>query len=115
MKTRLQSIVISLVTIALGTAWLLNTLDIIPGVNWIWTVGLGLAGVLLLAMGGVNRLTIVTGPFLLVASVFSVLRQTGRLHVDQEVPSLVIVLGVLMLISQVAPLPNPNWMQAGRK
>ena len=70
MKTRLQSIVISLVTIALGTAWLLNTLDIIPGVNWIWTVGLGLAGVLLLAMGGVNRLTIVTGPFLVVASVF---------------------------------------------
>lgn len=111
MKARIQSIAMSLLTIALGTAWLLNTMDVIPGVNWVWTLGLGLAGLLILALGGINRLTVVTGPFLIIASIFSVLRQTERLNVNHEVPALVIVLGVLMLISQVVPLPAPAWMQ----
>jgi hypothetical protein len=112
MQGRIQSIAVSLVVIALGVAWLLNTMNIIPGVNWVWTGGLGLAGLLILALGGLNRLTVVTGPFLIVASVLSVLRQTGVMSIDHEVPAMVIVLGVLMLIAQISPLPNPGWMDA---
>ena len=80
--------------------------------NWIWTLGLGLAGLMILGMGGLNKLTIVTGPFLIIASVFSILRQTGRMSIDREVPILVIVFGVLMLISQLMPLPPAGWSQA---
>jgi hypothetical protein len=47
----------------------------------------------------------VTGPFLIIASVFYVMRQTGKINIDLEVPILVIVLGVLMLISQLSKLP----------
>lgn len=112
MHGRIQSIAVSLVIIALGVAWLLNTMNVIPGVNWVWTGGLGLAGLLIIALGGFNKLTIVTGPFLIVASVFSVLRQTGTMVIDHEVPALVISLGVLMLIAQLAPIPHPEWMDA---
>jgi hypothetical protein len=51
-----------------------------------------------------NRLTIVTGPMLLIMSIFSVLRQTGRIDLNIEVPVLVITLGVLMLVAHMLPL-----------
>jgi len=50
----------------------------------------------------------VTGPFLIIASVFSVMRQSERININLEVPILVIVLGVLMLISQLSKLPLPD-------
>ena len=111
MKSFIQSIAISLLTIAIGVAWLLNTMGILPGVNWLWTGALGVTGILVLALGGINKLTIVTGPFLIIASIFSILRQTGRVDVNHEVPMLVIVLGFLMLLSQLLRVPAPGWMQ----
>jgi len=96
-----------LVIIAVGGTWLLNVLEILPGVDWIWTGGLAAAGVLVLVTGGWNRFTAIMGPFLLISSVFSVLRQTGRLELDLEVPLLVIILGLLWLYATVARLPLP--------
>jgi hypothetical protein len=112
---QVKSIAISLIVIALGTAWLLNTMHIISGVNWIWTLGLALAGLLILATNGINKLTIVTGPLLIIASIFSVLRQTNHIELDHEVPILVILMGVLMLIAQIAPVPAPGWLQAPQR
>ena len=106
MKGKSQSIAISLLVIAVGGAWLFNTMNVIPGVNWVWTVGLAAAGLLLLMLTGANKLTIVIAPFLMVASVLSLLRQQGTLHIDREVPYLVIALGVLMLISSMSSLPR---------
>lgn len=100
----------SVLTIALGAAWLLNTLNVIPGVDWIWTSLLGVTGVLAIVLGGVNKMTFVVGPFLLIASVFSILRQTGRFETNTEVPLLVIVLGVLMLGATLLPIPSPQWL-----
>jgi hypothetical protein len=87
---------------------LLNTLNIIPEVDWAWSIGLATVGILSVAIGGFNKVSIVTGPFLIIASVFSVMRQTGRINIDLEVPILVIVLGVLMLISQLSKLQLPD-------
>lgn len=100
----------SVLTIALGGAWLLNTLNVIPGVDWIWTSLLGVTGVLVIVLGGVNKMTFVVGPFLLITSVFSVLRQTGRFETNLEVPTLVIILGVLMLGATILPIPSPHWL-----
>jgi len=101
-----SSVVASLLVIALGIAWLLNARGVLPGVNWIWSGGLGFAGLMVLALGGVNKLTVVVGPWLMLASIMSVLRQTGRLHINHEVPVLVIVLGALMLLSNLMPVPR---------
>lgn len=106
-----KKLVVPILTVIVGVTWLLNVLKIMPGVDWMWTIGLATVGLLTIAVGGLNKLTIVTGPFLLVASVCSLLRQTNRLALDREIPILVIVLGVLMLISQISKLPLPEILQ----
>jgi hypothetical protein len=94
--------------IALGVTWLLNVVDILPGVNWIWTVGLAAVGVITLMIGGINKLTVVVGPFLMIGSVCSLLRQLDKLQTDREVPILTIILGMLMLLVQILNLPLPE-------
>ena len=103
MKTK--GLVVPVLVIVLGATWLLNILKVLPGVDWIWTVGLAAVGVLTLLVGGINKLTVVVGPFLVVGSICSLLRQLDMLAVDREIPILTIVLGVLMLIAQVCRLP----------
>ena len=96
--------------IAVGTGWLLTARDILPGVNWAWVLGLGFVGVLVMGVGGIDKLTIVVGPFLILSTIFSLLRQTDRISEDTEIPCLVIMAGVLMLISRLSPLPPPEWL-----
>ena len=115
MKNSLKKFVVPLLVILLGATWLLNVLKVLPGVNWIWTVGLAAAGLLTLAMGGFNKLTVVVGPFLIVASVCSILRQTGHLEIDREVPILTIVFGGLLLLVQWLNLPLPDMLKPDDK
>ena len=106
MKTK--ELIAPILVIALGVTWLLNVLEIMPGVDWIWTIALAAVGVITLLLGGINKLTGVVGPFLMIASVCSLLRQTGQLPTDREVPILTIILGVLMLLVQLLNLPMPE-------
>jgi hypothetical protein len=103
-----KDLIAPILGIALGITWLLNVLNILPGVDWIWTVGLAAVGVVTLMLGGINKLTAVVGPFLMIGSVCSLLRQTGKLPIDREVPILTIILGILMLLVQVLNLPMPE-------
>jgi hypothetical protein len=103
-----KKLAVPILTILVGLTWLLNVLKIIPNVDWMLIVGLAAAGILSILVGGLNKVTIVTGPFLVVASVCSLLRQINRLAADREIPILVIVLGVLMLGSQLSRLPIPE-------
>ena|SRR5213593_2818545 len=108
MKESRKGVVISLVIIALGSSWLLNPLEVIPGVDWVWTVGLGISGLLVMTLGGLNKLTFVMGSFLIVSSVLSVLRQTGRLRVDLEMPILFILVGFVLLLANLFRLRTPG-------
>ena len=40
-----KGVLLSLAIIAIGLAWLLNTLHVIGGVDWIWTIALAGTGV----------------------------------------------------------------------
>ncbi|MCF6175629.1 MAG: hypothetical protein L3J71_07670 [Victivallaceae bacterium] len=102
-----KKLLVPILTIIVGGAWLLNVLGIMPGVDWLWSIGLATSGILTIVIGKTNKTTIITGPFLLVASLCSILRQTDRLALDREIPILIIVLGVLMLISQCIKSPIP--------
>src|SRR5687767_10469203 len=106
-----KTLVAPILVITVGVAWLLMTLNVIAPVNWVWTLGLAVGGIVTLVAGGIDRLSIVAGPLLLLASLASVLRQTGRLSIEHEVPCLVIALGVLMLIGRILNLPAPTWMK----
>jgi hypothetical protein len=98
-----QKLTVPILIITVGVAWLLNTLNVVPDVDWVWSLGLLAAGILTLTIGGITKTTLVVGPLLLVGSVFSVLRQTGRLQEQTEIPLLVIILGGLMLWVQLRP------------
>lgn len=97
-----------LLLIVAGIAWLMNVLELFPRVDWIWTAGLASAGIATLALAGTNRLTAVVGPFLLTASGFSIVRQTGLITFRREIPLLTIAAGVFWLISSLLKLPVPE-------
>src|SRR5437016_14592955 len=99
MSATRRMIIVAVLVIALGIAWLLNTLNVIPGVDWLCTGGLGVADLLALANRGFTKVTFVIGSFLLISSVCSILRQTGMMRSNIEIPVLLIVFGVLILAS----------------
>lgn len=105
-----KTLAIPLLLITVGTGWLLTTLEVAPGIDWVWTLGLAVIGVLAFAMSGIDKFTVVVGPLFILASCLSVLRQTDRLEIDVEIPILVISLGFLLLISRSARVPMPDWI-----
>lgn len=113
MNSSKTPVIYAVLLILCGAGWLLNVLQLAPDVDWIWTLGLAASGLLVLFCRGVNKASFVVGLFLTTCAVFSVLRQTGRLSADLEVPSLLIVSGVLILISYYSPLPHPGWLVEG--
>ena len=106
MKTSKPAIAISLLIIALGVAWLLDTVDVIPGVDWIWVVGLGVSGILLLALAKLDRFNFVVGTSLIICSILSVLRQTDQIKVNIEGPVMFICVGILLLFAHLFRLPS---------
>jgi hypothetical protein len=96
--------------IAVGVGWLLTAVGYGPGINWVWTLGLGTVGVLTFVLSGFDKVSVVVGPFFLVASLLSVLRQAGGLSVDVEVPVLVICVGILLLVARLPAVPAPGWL-----
>jgi hypothetical protein len=105
-------LVIPVMIIVVGVGWLLTAQGVNPGINWIWTLGLGVIGILTFVVSGIDKLTVVVGPFFLLASALSVLRQTDNLRLDMEVPVLVISIGVLLLVAQLPVIPKPGWYEA---
>lgn len=104
-----KSLVISLLTITVGVGWLLTAKGVAPQINWVWTLGMAVCGVLMFALMGFDKLSFVLGVFFLVCSLMSVLRQQGWLSVETEAPVLVIVAGVLLLLARSKKVPVPNW------
>ena len=106
-------LVIPILIIVVGVGWLLTAKGVSPGVNWIWTLGLGVIGILTFVVSkGFDKVSVVIGPFFLLASLLSVLRQTGQLSVEIEVPLLVISVGALLLAAQLPAVPKPDWFVA---
>jgi hypothetical protein len=109
MTTDKKTLLLPILLITVGSGWLLTTLKIAPGIDWVWTLALAVVGLLTLTLYGLDKVTLVIGPFFIAASCLSVLRQTGRLHIDIEVPILVILAGVLLLVARSASVPVPAW------
>jgi len=104
------SLVLPVLVIAVGTGWLLTARGIGPDIDWVWTLGLGAAGILTFVVsGGVDKFSVVFGPFLLAGSFLSLLRQRGSLAPDTEVPILVILLGILLFLARMSWVPAPQW------
>jgi hypothetical protein len=106
-----QALILPILLITVGVGWLLSTLGITPEINWVWTLGLLVAGVLTFVIYGFDKVTLAVGGFFVIASILSILRQTGRLSPDIEIPILVIVIGALLLIVRHRNIPAPKWLK----
>jgi hypothetical protein len=104
-------IVLACCLIALGVGWLMDGLGFLPIVDWVWVSALAIAGLATLALGGVNKVTLTIGPFLLAAAAGSAMRQGKVVTAEIELPLLVLLLGILILANLVLPVPNPRWYQ----
>ena len=108
MKSRKPAIAISLLIIALGVAWLLNAMRIAPDLDWIWIIGLGVSGILLLSVTRLDRFNFIAGVSLIVSSVLAALRQSGKITINIEAPVLFITVGILLFVAQLLPLPSKS-------
>ena len=108
MKSRKPAIAISFLIIALGVAWLLNAMRIAPNLDWIWIIGLGVSGILLLTVTRLDRFNFIAGVSLIVSSVLAALRQSGKLTINIEAPVLFITVGILLFLAQLLPLRSPS-------
>ena len=68
MKPEKTTLLLPILLITIGTGWLLTTLEVAPGVDWIWTLGLAIVGLMTFVIGGFDKVTAVVGPFLIIAS-----------------------------------------------
>ncbi len=96
--------------ICVGGVWLLASLGYLPEINWVWVLMLFTLGLVPLLAAGLNKLTFISGGFFFAASISSVLRQTGKLAVNVEVPSLIIIAGILTLIAMALRIKTPTWL-----
>jgi hypothetical protein len=92
-------LVLSILIITVGVGWLLTAQGVGPGIGFLTFV----------LSGGFDKVSVVLGPFFIVASFLSILRQRGQLRVDTEVPILVILVGVLMLVARLPGVRTPRW------
>jgi hypothetical protein len=109
-KAGKETLVLAILLIAVGAGWLLSTLGVVPRVDWAWTLGLAAVGFLTFLLGGWDKVTVVVGPLFIVASCLSIMRQTGRLDVDVEMPILVVIGGGLLLLAHCPAVPVPKWL-----
>jgi hypothetical protein len=70
-----------------------------------------MVGLLSFVLAGFDKVSVVLGPFFLLASGLSVLRQTGHLALRIELPILVTLAGALLLIARLPKIPVANWLR----
>lgn len=101
---------VGLTLMLIGGVWLLASLGYLPEINWFWVLALFSLGLIPLLAGGLNKVTFISGGFFFAASVSSVLRQTGKIALNIEVPTLIIIAGLLTLIAMVLRISTPAWL-----
>ncbi|OUT62890.1 MAG: hypothetical protein CBB71_01070 [Rhodopirellula sp. TMED11] len=104
-----RTLLFPLFLIIVGVGWLLTAFGIGPSINWVWTLALAAVGVMPFVLYGIDKLTVCVGPFFLIASLLSVLRQLDLLSIDHEMPVLVILAGIVLLIARSPAVAVPTW------
>lgn len=98
------SLPITLIVIGvIGLVWYFRWL---PDIDWIVSLGFIAGGILVLVVDRINKNSIVTGPFLIAVGVAWWLRDNYRLSWNLIIPTLLVVLGVLMLIARNPRIPD---------
>ena len=92
------SLPVTLIVVGLG--WLLWEFRLFPDVDWIIGLGFIVAGIAVIAIDGVNKNSVVVGPFLIAIGCAWLLHDRYGTHWRYIVPFMLVVLGALMLIAR---------------
>jgi hypothetical protein len=92
--------------IIVGSAWLLWHYRLFPDIDWIIAAGLIAGGVAILFLDGITKKSVVAGPFLIASGIAWALHDRWRITWTVLIPTLLIVLGVLMLIARRPDIPE---------
>ena len=92
--------------IAVGVVWLLFNLNWVPSFDWVVTLVLVAAGVGILLLEGLTRKSVVGGPMLIALGVAWWLHFYYYIDWRYLGPSLVIIVGGLMLLARLPSLPD---------
>lgn len=110
MPQRKTSILYPTLVTTIGIGWLLTVLEVNSQIFWIPVLCMAVGGVLVLAVGGIDKGTVVAGPLLMALAGFAYARQSGLITVEVMLPSIVTVAGVLMFVAYFLPIPFPEWL-----
>ena len=98
------SLPITLIVIGvIGLVWYFRWL---PDIDWVISLGFVLGGIAVLVVDRINKSSVVTGPFLITVGVAWWLRDQYRVSWNLIIPSLLVILGVLMLIARNPRIPD---------
>lgn len=98
------SLPVTLIVIGLG--WLLWELRLFPDIDWIISAGFVVTGVAVLVIDGVNKNSIVIGPFLIAIGIAWLAHDRYWVGWRFIVPGLLVLLGVLMLAARSQRIPE---------
>ena len=92
--------------IVVGFAWLAWHFGWFPDIDWVIALALIAGGVAVLVFDGITKSSIVLGPFLIAVGVAWALHERYRIGWVVLIPSLLVLLGVVMLVARHPRFPD---------
>ena len=92
--------------IVVGIGWLLWEFRLFPDVDWIIGLGFIVAGIAVVAIDGINKNSVVIGPFLIAVGLAWLAHDRFGTHWRYIIPLMLVLLGLLMLIARSPRVPE---------
>jgi hypothetical protein len=98
------SLPVTLIVVGLG--WLLWEFRLFPDVDWIIGLGFIAGGIAVMAIDGINKSSVVIGPFLIAIGIAWLLHDRYGTNWRYIVPVMLVLLGALMLVARSPKVPD---------
>lgn len=105
------SLPVTLIVVGLG--WLLWEYRLFPDVDWIIGLGFVVAGIAVIAIDGINKNSLVVGPFLVGIGLGWLAHDRYDISWRLIVPVMLVLLGALMLIARSPRVPDRRTRSEG--
>jgi hypothetical protein len=92
--------------IVVGIGWLLWEFRLFPDVDWIIGIGFIVGGIAVMALDGLNKNSIVIGPFLIAIGIAWLAHDRYGIHWRFIIPAMLVLLGALMLAARSPKVPE---------
>lgn len=102
----MRNVALPLLLILFGAIWLAHVMGLVPELRAIGGLALIVAGIAVLAIEGINKRSVVSGPMLMFGGAVWLGSQHGYLSRDLVAPLFLIVLGACLFIARLPGVPS---------